>query len=730
MQARVTIVTIAVLSSLTALGLPHAAQAAADHALIAEVYYDTYVSGESDEFVRIHNPTATALDLTGWTIADGEGTLTFPPGARLAPGGSAYVTGRATSFRLDMVASPQWEYLSDTDPAIPELARSGTFALSNAGDEVLLRDATATLVDALIYGASAYAGAGWSGAPVQAVSEGVVLERDSFASGGLADTDAPADWDDARVYYAGQSHISPRSFTFTGNMTTFSSPDSSYATILQALDATTTSIDLGIYEVTNMGLGQKLVERAQAGVTIRILLEGGPAGFAQEERYQENWIVQRLVAAGADVRFIVTNDTLGIHDRYNYIHAKYAILDGSRVLAMSGNWKVTGVPPDPTTGNREWGILVDHAPLAAHMRTVFDDDFDSAHRDILAFGAGSDWRYQPPPAAFVPNATVPNGTYEHPYPARVVNGPSTITPVLAPDTVLLERGGLLDRLRAAQQSILIEQMYAHKHWGSQNDTPTTAPNLLLEAAIDAARQNRASVYVLLGDEYIDEEDTRNNKETRDYLNGLRATEGIPVYARIVDHAIANLTKIHNKGVVIDGEAALVSSINWGRASPTLNREVALLVENADVADFFSDLFWYDWAPRERVAPVDLVVDRLEYAQRELIEGVPDAREGVLRVTVTNVGPLDVHKAFVVSTTGTPTGIGANLTLPNATIAGLAAGTSTTVEVPLDTIGRLGAWTFVARVDDDGRVGEVDEGNNAREATADILVAAPGINARA
>ncbi len=704
------------------------AAAASDHLLVAEVYYDTYVSGESDEFVRLHNPTTAWVSLAGWTLTDGEGVLTFPAGAGLDPGAFAYVTGRATSFRLDMVQDPQWEYLSDSDPSVPQLVRTGSFSLANSGDEVLLRDPSGTVIDAVVYGASAYAGPGWTGAPIPDVGEGVILERDRSASRELVDTNAASDWDDARVYYAGQSHVVSSSFTFSGSVTTFTSPDSSFASIVSELASATTSIDLAIYEMTSPALGDALLARALDGVAIRILIEGGPVGFGQTERYQENWILDRLVQAGADVRFMITNSSVGVHDRYNFVHAKYALLDGARTLAMSGNWKSTGVPTDPTTGNREWGIVVDHAPLAGYLKKVFDDDFDASHRDVLPFNTGTDWRYLAPPAGFIPDRSVPTGDYEHPYPSQTFSGAFTVTPILAPDTVLEEHGGLLDALRGAQSSILIEQMYAHKHWGSQSATPATAPNLLLEAALDAARNNGAHVYVLLGDEYIDEEDTRNAFETRDYINNLRLSEGIPVYSRIVDHRIANITKIHNKGVVIDGKAALVSSINWGRASPTFNRELALLVENVEVAAFYEDVFWYDWSPKDRVAPGDLAVVSVDYAQAELAPGVLNPLEGVVRVGVANVGAFDISRAFSVRVTATPSWVGEPVALTPVAVASVSAGAIVSVDVAFPMVGRLGDWTFDAVVDAEDVVFELSEDNNALSGMAPVLVPTPGIDA--
>lgn len=716
-----------------------------DHVVITAVYYDTYVTNEGDEFVRLHNPTGSAVDLAGWKLTDGEGNLTFPAGASLGAGQSWFVAGKATDFVLDMVVPAQWEYLADTDPAVPQLARTGTFSLANTGDEVRLVKPDASVVDAAIWGNSP-GSAGWTGAAIPDQSEGVVLERDrDELTGAWLDTDAAADWDDARLYVVGQTHFGLDTFTASG-ATLYSSPDSSYEAIVDFLQGAQDTLDLELYMLTNPYLGDAILARAQAGVEVRVLMEGGPAGILQEERYTQNWILDRLVDAGADVRFLITNASQGIHDRYDFQHGKFAIADGSRVLAMSGNWKYSGVPVDPSYGNREWGIVVDSPGLAGYIAQVFEDDFSAVHRDILPFGTGTDWRYLPPPESFQPNRTVPTGPYAPYFPSETASGPFEVTPILSPDTSTLEFGSLREAIRNAQSEVLIEQMYAHKHWGpTQTGTPETHPNLFLEEAITAAR-NGAKVYVILGEEYIDEEDTRNNIETVQYLRGIAQAENLTIYARLLNHTIAEVLKVHNKGVVIDGQRALVSSINWGRNSAHENREVALLVDSPEVARFYRDLFWYDWSPREFKPVTDLTVANVTVRPRELL-AVPPAlpwllpfpapptpppptllsvdhpQAHVIEVTIANVGKYGAGD-FDVTVVATPTLLGENHTF-TARVNGIARGATLTLEFPWDDVVRLGDFTLHATVDSAGEVRETDEANNTRDGAASVLLPAPG-----
>ena len=121
--------------------------AATSHApIITEVYYDTYLVGDTNgEFIRIHNPTESSINIGGWEITDygeREGVITFPVGANMDSGGSLYLAYNATAFYEEMLIRADFEYGVDSD-STPDMKRVGTFWLKNTGDEVILRTAKA-----------------------------------------------------------------------------------------------------------------------------------------------------------------------------------------------------------------------------------------------------------------------------------------------------------------------------------------------------------------------------------------------------------------------------------------------------------------------------------------------------------------------------------------------------------------------------------------------------------
>ncbi|MEA3346292.1 MAG: lamin tail domain-containing protein, partial [Chloroflexota bacterium] len=136
--------------------------------LVSEVCYDGTTSGtEGDEFVELYNPLSCTVDLAGYKIGDeetqddSEGMYHLPITASIGPGEVTLVAKNAAQFQARFGLWPDFEMKAsgsgypDT-PAVLDLERyrewgSGSWALSNSGDEVLLLGPGDALVDAAVY---------------------------------------------------------------------------------------------------------------------------------------------------------------------------------------------------------------------------------------------------------------------------------------------------------------------------------------------------------------------------------------------------------------------------------------------------------------------------------------------------------------------------------------------------------------------------------------------------
>jgi hypothetical protein len=64
--------------------------------------------------------------------------------------------------------------------------------------------------------------------------------------------------------------------------------------------------------------------------------------------------------------------------------------------------------------------------------------------------------------------------------------------------------------------------------------------------------------------------------------------------------------MHNKGIIVDNEKVLVSSINWSNYSVSQNREAGVIITHTGVTDFFASVFQWDWEHGEYLGGLGLV----------------------------------------------------------------------------------------------------------------------------
>ncbi len=544
--------------------------------LIVEVYYHTL---RADEYVVLVNIGGDALDVAGWSLTDREGTLTFPPGPTIAAGDRIVLAQNASAYYEDTLREATFQYGGGNATA---LAVSGTFQLNNDGDEVILLNAAGDVVDAFVYGASAYADAGWSGPAAKPVGRGLVARRGFDAT--WTDTDSAADWDLVRVWSLGQSEVAAASFVFEGSAYAFVSPDRAFEALTGLLDNATASIDASLYTLTNSELAASLRRALARGVQVRLLLEGAPVGGI----VQDEWTALHLLpGAGAQIRFLVDNTTLDIQERYRFAHAKYAIVDRRTVIVSTENWGGSAFPTWDATGSRGWTVAVDHAPLAAYFQRVFEEDFDLRRRDVFSFEEMS--------FSLAPNRVESVAPRAPTFRPRTVTGAFRIIPVLGPDTTLSPET-IMDTLRSATESIHVEMFYAHRTWGD-------FPNLYLEELVAAARRGVQVRLLLDASPYnVEDDNPADNDDTVRYVNEIAATEGLDFQAKLVALDAHGLSRAHTKGLIVDGRTVVVSSVNWNRNSATANREAGLIVENEALGAYFEEVFAWDWKD-DLTAPV-------------------------------------------------------------------------------------------------------------------------------
>lgn len=593
--------------------------------VIDAVLYDGYELNDADEAVRLRNVSNGTVGMGQWQLSDGTSTVTLPAGATLGAGEAIWLARNSTSFSRQFGFLPDYE-VTDSNAGVPDLP--GTWpGFANAGDEVILRDENGTILDCLVYksGAGSVCAGQWSGAALEPYrvtgvfgEEGQILYRRRDQATGLpvADTNAAGDWaqmtgdaiNGRKVKYPGWDL---ESFFFTSQgseaaqLTVAIAPDNAFQAIVDAINAATSSIQIESLTFEHVAIGEAVAAAAARGVAVTVLLEGGPAGGIDNH---ERYVCQQLEAAGGECWFMISDSSARVYDRYRFLHAKFMVIDGQRVVISSENLSPNSLPDDDKSDGT-WGrrgvVLVTDAPgVVAHVQAVFNRDFAPAeHADLFRWQAGHA-TYGSPPAGFVPLRDSGGVTYTVRFPAPATFGGSFAFEVVqSPENSLRDRDSLLGLVSqaGAGDTVLVQQLNERPYWGATSSNPTDDPNPRLEAYIAAARRG-ADVRLLLDAHFDDSGSPVSNAATCAYVKSIAAAEGLSLECAVANPAGLG---IHNKMVLVqvDGRGYIhVGSLNGTEQSNKGNRELALQVQSDGAYALLAEMFTRDW-PRNFYLPV-------------------------------------------------------------------------------------------------------------------------------
>lgn len=588
--------------------------------VIAAAHVDSVITGEPDEAILLWNAGARGQSLAGWQLATATRRAAFPMTATLTlqPGQRLWCAAQDAAFLSSFGEPAACAWAETSDPAT--LPLEGSLALNNRGGQIVLRDAQGRLVDALLYGDASSGVEGWTGVPAQLYTRGAVgVEGQVYhrklhpLTGQPLDTDAAADWagdlgDVAwgrRVRRPGwqgwddASLARPPHGDADATVTVAVAPEGLYAPLAAALSSATRSIDLSLYVLEHPELTHIIAAAADRGVSVRLLLEGGPPGGVSD---LQRWCVSRLAAAGADVRYLAAaaNAPPGYDPRYRYTHAKFGLIDGRLAFVGSENFTWDAMPADaraPVGGRRGFYLITDAEPVIRALTAIFTADWAPDRFLDLEPYSPQHPRYGDPPAGYVPPPPPVYEVESAPFAQPVTaHGQARFIVASAPENVLRPDDSLHALLQRAGpgDEILVAQLYEHKYWGDKDSNPIADPNPRLRLLIDAARRG-ARVRLLLDGYFDDPQDPRGNRATAGYVRAIAVAEGLDLDARLANPSGGGL---HAKLVLarVQGETwSAVGSLNGGEVSHKLNREAVLLTDLPAVHARLSEVFAWDWS---------------------------------------------------------------------------------------------------------------------------------------
>ncbi|MFD1564089.1 phosphatidylserine/phosphatidylglycerophosphate/cardiolipin synthase family protein [Haloarchaeobius amylolyticus] len=481
---------------------------------IVSLYPNPTIADNVGEFVVLETPSETRL--SNLTLTDGHTTASLP--------------NETVSGRVALSTAPN---VTATLTDVPVLALEGHLQLANDGDRLSLRNETAT-IDTVSY----------DRAPT---AERWYRTATSDASTRATD----GEW------WPRDATCRPVSHTAVDDATAFVLPDGP-AVPRETIRSADERLFLAGYTVTSEEVAADLVDAADRGVDVEVLLEASPVGGTPAPTAD---VIETLEAGSVEIRVIG-----GDGARYRYHHPKYVVAD-DRVLVTTENWKPSGVGGESSRG---WGVRLEDEALATDLSGVFRADFEGWDTT-----AGSAYRVN---ASFVDDEDPIVTSRDTEFPTA--HEPTTVSVesaelLVAPDNA---EPRLQELLAEADDEILVVQ-------------PSIAPDVsLLESTLDAARRG-VDVRILLGSTWYNAEE---NERLAADLERLAANNDLPLEVQLVADT-DRFEKIHAKGIVIDREVAIVGSANWNANSLENNREVLVVLHGEEIATYYADVFEADWS---------------------------------------------------------------------------------------------------------------------------------------
>jgi phosphatidylserine/phosphatidylglycerophosphate/cardiolipin synthase-like enzyme len=380
-----------------------------------------------------------------------------------------------------------------------------------------------------------------------------------------------------------------KSFKIASDFIAFASPDSTYAVTKRLLDAAKNSILIGIYDFTAGYIKDILLNAMQRGVKVSLMLDlDGVKGELPIFKELEKFGCEAVPApscASENANFFPSS------------HEKVIVIDGTWTLVQSGNYSKNSIPlnekdgGDPDSfvkGNRDMGVAIRSKPLAEFFTTVLRSDMklELNAAGTQSLSARSVRRKKAPDLVeavpeLLPPALFPSKKFNPANPIKVV-------PVLTPDNYM---DVIPNFLSAATKSILIEQQYirsAHPHI------------ITLLNAIRLAMDKNPSldVRIILGKIFS----SKDVKKERENLANIKKNFKLQLDTNIRFIDTKRFVHCHNKLIIVDNKAVLVSSQNWSNTGVGTNREAGVLMHYPEIARYYSKIFESDWSTAQKALP--------------------------------------------------------------------------------------------------------------------------------
>ena len=276
----------------------------------------------------------------------------------------------------------------------------------------------------------------------------------------------------------------------------------------------------------------------------------------------------------------------------NAYHIKVAVKDSESFWLSSGNWNNSNQPDiDPfapgadkakidaeaAKRDRDWHVIVEHEGLAKTFEAYLLNDRSEAAKLQAKAPTAAMAAMHPLLEALAesPEAEIRGKAVARKYfePKTITNQKMKMQPLLTPDTGAGNYAqNILKLIQSAEKTLDIQTQYMHPpKAGMDKDFQA------LIAAVQDRVDHKVQVRVILS-EY---------EATGGWLEKLQESG--------LDTSVVRIQNgVHNKGFVVDSKVVALGSQNWSGDGVLRNRDASLIIWHEDAAQYFDQIFSYDW----------------------------------------------------------------------------------------------------------------------------------------
>ncbi len=363
------------------------------------------------------------------------------------------------------------------------------------------------------------------------------------------------------------------------------SPDAGYPQLSQFINRTEKTLTVGIYEFTAEYIYKELIgvlEKNKGSLKL-VVQRFDKNGKQPDEMSNEEIVAELKRKLGKHFDFAWASVSGPDKQFANAYHIKVAVRDSKEMWLSSGNWKPSNQPNcDPIRedlkplsllkkNNRDWHAIIACPSLAEQFERYLQYDLDQAR----AFEA--------------PSVTLPEVYGPDYYHEEIADETRTVARFFSPLEIEreLDIQPLLTPDNYSEHVLaLIESAKERIYFQNQSLNPLATNDPGFERLLNALKEKQ--------DEGLDVKIIfRDPSEFGGADNLRKAIEALKDYGFDTSRFKVQ-RKCHTKGIMVDGEAAMLGSHNWTNAGTLYNRDASLIFFDKEITEYLEKIFLHDW----------------------------------------------------------------------------------------------------------------------------------------